>query len=802
MAFLKRLVRALPLLLISPFLVIFSAIALLLTDLFTRNVGARETSVPMSGDAARLSACATNPGASAVIPNWNGKDLLEKYLPSVVEAFSNSAANEVIVVDNGSTDGSAEFVRTAFPQVKLVALEKNLGFGGGSNAGFQAAKNRVVVLLNSDMRVASDFLQPLLDGFRDSGVFAVSCQIFFSDPAKLREETGLTQGWWEDGGLRVRHRIDPAVTDLFPCFYGGGGSCAFDREKFLELGGFDRLLEPFYLEDGDLGYMAWKHGWKVLYQPRSVVYHEHRGTIGKRFSEEYIQDVLKKNFLLFCWKNIHEWRRLGAHFCFTWAGAIIGVIFGDVPGRPNLAAMWRAFRQLPQAVSSRRRARRLARISDTEAFLRPLGGYYRDRFADFQSPAARPPALPLLRVLFVSPYPICPPIHGGGVFMYQTLREMAKLAEVHVVELLDYAHQEKDNLELRGFCASAEWLVRPSGRPRDMGSLNPYAVREVANPDLEWLIHRVLYQKRIDVLQLEYTPMAQYRGAFQRIATALFEHDVYFQSISRGFGHHIGVVAEIKARVEYLRALRYELGALPGFDQVQVCTPANRDYLLSFRPDLHLRAGLRAGIDTSSYQFRPTGRQPLTMLFVGSFRHDPNRVAVDWFVREVLPHILKQEPAAKLVIAGSDPPPPHAYADSAANLEMLGYVDDVRAPLAQYSVFVCPILSGSGVRVKLLEAFAAGIPVVSTFVGAEGLASEDGAVCALADNPALFAARALDLLRDPVAAAQMASRARAEVEANWDMAAITRKLVDGYREMVAAKLNLTRPSIFRFPGPS
>ena len=74
------------------------------------------------------------------------------------------------------------------------------------------------------------------------------------------------------------------------------------------------LLAPFYLEDTDLGYMAWKRGWKVLYQPRSVVYHEHRGTIGKRFREDYIQAVLKKNFLLFCWKNIHEWRRLRLAF--------------------------------------------------------------------------------------------------------------------------------------------------------------------------------------------------------------------------------------------------------------------------------------------------------------------------------------------------------------------------------------------------------------------------------------------------------------------------------------------------------
>ena len=104
----------------------------------------------------------------------------------------------------------------------------------------------------------------------------------------------MTQGWWQDGSLRVRHRIDGAVKDLFPCFYGGGGSCAFDRAKFLELGGFDELLAPFYLEDTDLGYMAWKRGWKVLYHPRSVVWHEHRGTIGKRFHEAEIQAVLRK----------------------------------------------------------------------------------------------------------------------------------------------------------------------------------------------------------------------------------------------------------------------------------------------------------------------------------------------------------------------------------------------------------------------------------------------------------------------------------------------------------------------------
>lgn len=772
MRFLKRLLRALPLVLLSPFLIGIAALVLLLADLFSRRR-------PRPASARRAAASA----ASIVIPNWNGKDLLEKYLPSVIQAAAGNPQHEVIVVDNGSTDGSAEFVRAAFPSVNVIALPRNLGFGGGSNAGFRAARNDTVVLLNSDMRVAPDFLQPLIEGFRDPDVFAVSCQIFFSDPSRIREETGLTQGWWQDGGLKVRHRIDPEIDDLFPCFYGGGGSCAFDRQKFLELGGFDELLAPFYLEDTDLGYQGWKCGWKVLYQPRSVVYHEHRGTIGRNFSESQIQAVLKTNFLLFAWKNIHEWPRLASHFLFAWAGAVVSVAFGDAPGRPNLASLWRAFRRLPRAVRSRRRARALARISDTEAFLRPLGGYYRDRF----TPMDRAPER--LRVLFVSPYPICPPVHGGAVFMYHTLRELAAHAEVHVVELLEDPEQQAANQELREFCASVEWIVRPSGKPAGFGSMLPYAVREFANDDVAWLIHRQLYRREVDVLQIEYTAMAQYGGKYRRIATALFEHDIYFQSIARGLGHWPGVLDEAKARIEYMRALRYELRALARFDQVQVCTPANRDYLLGFVPELasQVRAGLRAGIDTSRYEFRPCGREPLTMLFVGSFRHDPNRVAVDWFMRSVLPLILARRPSARLVVAGSDPPPPHVYGGYSGALEMLGYVDDVRVPLARFAVFVCPVLSGSGVRVKLLEAFAAGIPVVSTRVGAEGLAAKDGEFCALADDPAGFAERILALFDNPDAATEMVARARAEVEANWDMAALTRRLIESYRRVVEEK---------------
>lgn len=768
----------LPLLLLSPLLILIPLAALAVEDLLWRIAGRRK----LSPEAAPSRA-----SASVVIPNWNGRDLLAKYLPSVVEAMSGHPDNEIIVVDNASSDGSASFLKQHFPCVRILEMPVNLGFGGGSNEGFRAAKNDIVVLLNSDMRVERGFLQPLLDAFTDQLVFAAACQIYFTDPDRLREETGLTQAWWQGGHLRVRHRTDDAIQDSYPCFYPGGGSSAFDRRKFLELGGFDSLLRPFYLEDTDLGFMAWKRGWKVLYQPRSIVFHEHRGTIGKTFAPSYIASILKKNFVLFCWKNIHQWRKLLSHFANSWADAVVSVVMGDSPERTNLLGLWRALLQLPGALRSRWRARQRSAVGDAEAFRRPLGGYFRDRFSKL------PVSPDQLSVLFVSPYPICPPTHGGGVFMYQTATELAKLTRLHLVVLLDYAHQRPAHDELVARCASAEFVVRMTGRSHSFGSIHPHAVAEFSNADLEWLIHRQILLKGIDVLQLEYLPMGQYAGRYRQIPSILFEHDIYFQSIARQLSSMKAFGRRLSATFEYLRALRYELRLLPRMDRIQVCSTDNHQHLVSFLPQLQGKVddGLRAGIDTARYPYTTRDREPDTMLFLGSFRHLPNQEGLEWFTRHVLPRILKQRPGARLVVIGSDPPARHTLPGNAAAIELVGFVDDVMEPLRRYSLFVCPILAGSGVRVKLLEAFAAGIPVVSTRIGAEGLANQDGDICALADDPQEFADKTVALLSDAAAAEALADRARNNVVAERDMRAITRRLEQNYREAVEAKRRST-----------
>ena len=144
--------------------------------------------------------------ASIIVLNWEGRHLLEEFLPSVVDAVKQDGRDhEVLVVDNGSRDGSVEFLRSRFPSVRVVPLDRNRRFTGGNNAGVAAAKNDIVVFLNNDMQVDRDFLKPLLDGFQDETVFAVSCQVFFQDKTRRREETGNTKARWRLGFIEPYH---------------------------------------------------------------------------------------------------------------------------------------------------------------------------------------------------------------------------------------------------------------------------------------------------------------------------------------------------------------------------------------------------------------------------------------------------------------------------------------------------------------------------------------------------------------------------------------------------------------------
>ncbi len=312
----------------------------------------------------------TNPArCSIVIVTWEGKDLLAESLPALLKAVRfDGGEHEIVVVDNGSTDGTQEYLRNHFPEVRVIRNEQNEYFGGGNNLGVQKARNDLIVLLNNDMIVHEDFLAPLRAGFRSPDVFAVASQVFLADPSKRREETGKARASFNGCDLDWRHEtVLPSDEEqqYVPVFWGHGGAVAVDRHKFLWLGGFDRIYDPFYVEDADLSYCAWKVGWQCLMAVQSKVIHKHRSSTS-RFGKQFISQIVRRNQYLFLWKNFSDFGKLMAHFARTPRALFRRAGTPGIGIRVEILAFLGAAERLPAVLRQKLRLARSVVRSDQE----------------------------------------------------------------------------------------------------------------------------------------------------------------------------------------------------------------------------------------------------------------------------------------------------------------------------------------------------------------------------------------------------------------------------------------------------
>ena len=140
---------------------------------------------------------------SIVIPNWEGRELLKKCIPSVIKAARNYPGDcEIIVVDNGSKDKSIDYLRSTFPQVRIISLPENRGFSKGMNRGIRGSKNRIVIGLNNDTMVKEDFIKPLVEHFSDKDIFAVGARMLRWDRKTL--DFGKATGRFLFGFLKIK----------------------------------------------------------------------------------------------------------------------------------------------------------------------------------------------------------------------------------------------------------------------------------------------------------------------------------------------------------------------------------------------------------------------------------------------------------------------------------------------------------------------------------------------------------------------------------------------------------------------
>jgi GT2 family glycosyltransferase len=259
---------------------------------------------------------------SIVIPNWNGTDLMRSYLPSVVAAKKNYAGRvEIIVVDDASTDQSVNLLRKEFSEAKLIIHEKNCGFGRACWSGALAAQHPVLIFLNTDVKVDPLFIGPLVNCFEDPEIFTAS-PLIYDEKQELSNVT-ISIPYFRRGKLRYKPfppqlLLNNTGTLPYPWYtlFPLGGAFAVDRERFITLRGFDELFEPFYYEDTDLGFRAWRRGWQCVVVPGSRVTHYHKGTIARSFKSFKVRAIRKRNRLFFIWKNFTNTNLLWQHIFF------------------------------------------------------------------------------------------------------------------------------------------------------------------------------------------------------------------------------------------------------------------------------------------------------------------------------------------------------------------------------------------------------------------------------------------------------------------------------------------------------
>ena len=244
----------------------------------------------------------TKRNVSVVIPSFNGKALLEKYLPCLLETLQNSqqvAQYETIIVDDASTDDTDAFLAENYPEVIYLKNTENMGFSKTSNRGLHQAKHELVLFLNNDMVLNDDFFEKTIPHFDQEDTFGV-----FSE---IRDSLGEKRLEGQKTPKCKKHKIhyeDNRETKGPFTFYLCGGNALVSRKKMLELQGFNEIFSPFYFEDFDVSLRAWRKGWKCYYTEETFCKHCHSQTINSNFSKEYVQSIFLRNRFIF--NDLHK----------------------------------------------------------------------------------------------------------------------------------------------------------------------------------------------------------------------------------------------------------------------------------------------------------------------------------------------------------------------------------------------------------------------------------------------------------------------------------------------------------------
>jgi GT2 family glycosyltransferase/glycosyltransferase involved in cell wall biosynthesis len=688
------------------------------------------------------------PGISVVIPSRNGRELLENCLPLIADA------TEIIIVDNGSNDGTADFLHTTFPAAIIEHDPQPLPFARAVNRGIARTRFSHVCVLNNDMLAEPGFLDALRLAFdRVPDLFAATAQIFFPE-GRRREETGKTVMPRNRSLTDFHIRCDEPIAgeDLSYVLYGSGGCTLYDARKLQALGGFDEIYTPAYVEDLDLGVRAWQRDWPSVYCAGARVLHLHRATTSRYFTPEDLDRAHEYNFIRFLARAIGDRRT----FERLWRENVV---------RLNLLKDVDAL-----AFASHERVTGILPTTRSDFFDLTNGDV-----AVFpgKAPSAKP------RVLIASPYLPFPLAHGAAVRIYNLMRRASRDFDQVLIAFVEEAGGVPRGVpnELLETCVEVVTVRRPGSHALPSTS-RPDTVEEFDLPAFHAALRQTIAKWRPSITQLEFTQMAAYAGDCTGCRTILVEHDITFDLYAQMLNQKTPARNDDwEMRRQYERWVSFEKEAWKWVDRVVVMSEKDRSVVPG-------AAVIANGVDLERFRpgFKldePREPEPRRLLFIGSFAHRPNVLALEFFLREVFPRL---EGVTLHVIAGRTH---ESFWDLRhPDVEMEGFVADVRPAYQRATLVIAPLVASAGTNIKIMEAMAMGKAIVSTEAGIHGLELELGKDVIVANSAAEMAHAIARLLDQPQERKSMERSARRTAERLYGWDGIAERQMELYRSLL------------------
>jgi glycosyltransferase involved in cell wall biosynthesis len=402
-----------------------------------------------------------------------------------------------------------------------------------------------------------------------------------------------------------------------------------------------------------------------------------------------------------------------------------------------------------------------------------------------------------VRILIVTPYLAYPGADGGGTVMFNVIRN---LSVRHEIACVSFARQQDMPYlsQLEPFCVEVTTVPLPgvAGASRLANLLNlarrlihnllsfatftPVVVRKCRSRAMAREIGRAIERHKPDVVHFCFPQMAHYVEACQGVPAVMDTLDVALVGVFRRALSANRVWTKAYYLFQWLFWVRYESRWFPRFGKVLTVTLQDATALKMVMPDLDVYAEA-IGVDIAP----PTPAAPgeaRRIGFLASYGHQPNVDAVLYFADTVFPLVKERIPDAEFVVAGRNPPL-SLLGGGKAGISCVGFVQDVPIFYSGIDVVVAPIRYGGGIKIKVLEAMACGRPVVTTSIGAEGIAEADEGALVIADEPAEFADAVAALLKDGARRITLGERARQLVEKRFSWQRVMDDLDSIYSEL-------------------